>query len=263
MDAEKFLRLNARLQRPTDRTETGQLLPKTAAAIALPGGSARLEALVTALLEERLVVPVPVEGHPEKGGSHQTHDLQAALLPDPVAASSVAGPALVAFTSARSLLDWDPSGRPMPVTAQKLALTAVASGRYPIWVDAQTTNLLIPTPAVLALAKGHAWQPPWRDEELLTDLQRRADEVATTGPIGVEIQIFPLSNATGGIRVQLLVTPRSELDKKTSQAVIMQKIRQIVREAAASPFLRFRADQIEFSPKFACHVSEATAPDTP
>ncbi|MFV3420382.1 hypothetical protein ACNJEK_21120, partial [Mycobacterium tuberculosis] len=57
-----------------DRADVGQGLPRTARALALgqgsDGGAARLEALVDALVFERVIVPIDVEPDPRVTGVH-------------------------------------------------------------------------------------------------------------------------------------------------------------------------------------------------
>lgn len=246
VDPDKFARLSARLSRKTDRGERGQRLPATEAALATPGEeAARLEALVAALARERIIVPVPVETHPESGGAHRPHDLDGQTLPPLPTDVSRAGPAVVVFTSATQLARWDGAARPLPVSAQKAALTAVATGVARLWVDPAGAGLLIPGPAVHALAHGGDWLPPWQDTALRDDLCRAA---FPSQPVTLKrVVISPLNDRTGGIRVEATLG----LPERIPPAQRQRAVKEALGVLASNPRLRASADRIEFVPLLA------------
>lgn len=183
----------ARLRLRPDRSDTGQLLPKTASALNMAGGTAweqgkRVAALAAALAEERLVVPVPVEPHPDEAG----HTHQGLGDDDQIPLATVEtdrGASVVAFTSAQSLARWDSAARPMTMSAQRVALTAgLTTETGMVLVDAGSKPaVFLPPPTVAALAGGDVWLPPWEDEELKATLLAVAQR-ACGNVVGVTVQ---------------------------------------------------------------------------
>ena len=171
------LKMEKRLSLHHDRSDRGQLLPLTSIALAEPFGTVRQKAgravaLAGALVSERLVVPVPVEAHPDDTGEHRNQGLGVDdEIPLPVA-SGPYGPAVLAFSSAEQLAAWDPVARPMTMSAQRVALVATQTGAPPsILVDvASAAPVTLPVAAVHALVGADSWLPPWAEPGLASDL---------------------------------------------------------------------------------------------
>ncbi len=229
-------KIAARLKFNPDRTDRGQLLPKTAAAWNLPAGTAqaaadRVAALVDALLSERLVVPVPVETHPDLGGDHVEQRLgEDDFIPLPTV-PSVYGPAIAAFTSAQALHEWDPAARPMTMSAQRVAVLTglmASSGCLVLNPAKQPANgpgngpgngagdspggVLLPTPAVHALAAADVWLPAWKDDTLRTQLAAVAQE--SCGDV-VAVKVRPAGSSPwmGQVAVDVLVQAEGAHDR--------------------------------------------------
>ena len=128
---EQRARLAARLAMPArDRSDAGQALGATSAALALgegaDNGAARLEALAAALADERVVVPVAVEPGPGTDGHHA--EGRNSALTGPVAferAPTPAGPAIAVYSSAAALSAHRPGARPMGMDFRTVALAAL------------------------------------------------------------------------------------------------------------------------------------------
>ena len=185
-----------------DRTDRGQLLPRTSAALELPAGTAfeqaeRAAALARALVEERLVVPVPVEAHPDEGGEHQPQGLGE---DDEITLPVVTGPygaAVLAFSSAQELGKWEPGARPMTMSAQRVAVAATQAGAPPsIIVDAASNApVALPVGAIHALVGADGWLPPWQDASLVDTLRTKAREQCDDV---VGVQVVPSSGVAVG-----------------------------------------------------------------
>lgn len=178
---DKFARLAKRLASRPDRSDLGQLLPATASALEAATVKEQLSQLVTALASERVVVPVPVEAHPkERGDKHSPQDLdESATIP---LATDTRGDvtAIAVFSSAAALAAWDPEARPMTMGAQKAAITAIAAGIPRFRLDPNGAALLIPRPAVEALAGGGSWLPAWEDAQLQEELGATAKQLSAS-----------------------------------------------------------------------------------
>lgn len=243
MDPDTFARLSARLQRGTDYGERGQLLPLTEAALGLPPAE-RLPALVAALSTERLIVPVPVEARPGGDGAHLPVDLGGDSSVPLATGESPAGPAIVAFTQAERLVAWDGGARPAPMAARRVALTAIATGTERIWVDPGSgeSSVLIPRPAVVALAHGDVWMPASRDPELAAQLRQIAARPHWVA--AADIRIDP-EDPRGLVRIH--VTLAAAEPGRLDRAMVAG----LLAELAASPRLGVAADTVEFVPQLA------------
>lgn len=201
-------RLAMRLLMRPDRRDTGEELPKTAAAWALPDGTPELAAertrqLVRALGEERLIVPVSVEADPDDP-DHKPLDPAASPLKT---ADSPYGNSVVGFTSAEELKRWDSNGRPMTIKTYRVAVGALTGhGSGTITLNPGSgRRTLIPRPAVLALASGDSWLPAWEDRELRDELTALAKEECP-GIVGIGLRpgaAYGAASWDGGVAVDI------------------------------------------------------------
>lgn len=126
----------ARILQPGFPGDTGAADPAVAAALGAHDGSPEtFAAAVTAMAGSRLLVPVvAVLGEVEIDEDGLAHDKSSAM-----AAVLLTGAdgrvALLAFTSTQALAAWDPQARPVPVTAEVAALSAVQEGADALVVD--------------------------------------------------------------------------------------------------------------------------------
>ena len=144
-----------------DRADVGQGLPRTVRALALGQGSdagaSRLEALVDALVFERVIVPIDVEPDPRVTGVHAGENGHNPI--DFVRAQTPAGEALAIYSSAQALSAHRPGDRPMALDFRTIGLTALVETGGRIVVNPGTDAVLLPRPAVAALAQGDEWLP--------------------------------------------------------------------------------------------------------
>ncbi len=139
-----------------DRADVGQGLPRTTRALALglgsDAGAARLEALVDALVFERVIVPIDVEPDPRVTGVHAGENGHNPI--DFVRAQTPAGEALAIYSSAEALSAHRPGDRPMALDFRTIGLTALVETSGRVVVNPGTDAVLLPRPAVAALAQG-------------------------------------------------------------------------------------------------------------
>lgn len=228
------------MSQSADLNETGQLLPATEAA--LEGGD--LEQLVQALGTERVIVPVPVETHPDRAeGQHAPIDLNA-QMPLPVI-TSPAGPAVTVYSSAAALAADDPTARPYPLSSSRAAATALALGAEHLWLrSADHDSVVVPRPALEALAAGDTWQAPWKDTELRDQLQVIASGAS---PAGRAVRVGLAAGENGILIVD--VTVGVGVQQQVPPETLRREVAQILAEVSGAPRLRGAAHHVEVRPR--------------
>lgn len=220
-------------------SDHGDLLPCTAQAMDLTDPVDRLESLVSALAEERVIVPIEVEADPRETGIHA--GLGAGSGADFARVDTSSGPALAVYSSATALAVDRPGARPMPISFRTVALTALVEVGGRVLVDAGAEEVLLPRPAVSALAQGDAWLPAWRDPEL-------REELRTLAGCGVERGVKDVRVSYGGgavVRVELVADPNGE------PVAVRGALARAARAVGGSPRLSVAAERVEIVPLWA------------
>lgn len=166
---EKYRRLQSRLSFSRDRSETGQTPPRTAQALQAEFPHA---ALAEALVTERLLLAA--------GEPIETTDR-----------------AVIAFTGAKAMRQWKADARPVPMSGPDAAMMAIAIGKPRILVD---QKLLLPRPAVEAIAAADRWIPPWEDIALVEELGKHSRIIPGSEPLVIEIYARTKEEAESEIR---------------------------------------------------------------
>lgn len=256
LTAAQRAKMAQRLTLTHDRSDLGQLLPRSAAALALPADSTlaqgrRAAALAEALQTERLVVPVPVETHPDESGEHRPQGLgEEDEVPLPVVAGEF-GPSVLAFTSAQELAKWDSSARPMTMSAQKVAVAATQAGAPPsITVDAGSDQpVVLPVGAVHALVGGGGWLAPWEDQTLALTLLQAAEKACAEV---VVVQIVPgpeVSGPTGTWSGELEVRVLFHMETGADMATQRERLANALGIVGAAPRLVAAAPSVVLVPR--------------
>lgn len=177
--------------------ELGHLLPQMRAALEVSGEANRLEAVVAALGAERVIAPMPVEKRTldsiseandtsRGGGRRESHTKTLASEAEVVtpitvfpSVPTILGQAVCVFSSEARFSAWQQrqvgEHRPVPMGTQKVALTSLAADISALIVDPGSKQpVLVPHPAVEALAVAGKWLPPWKDTELQAELEQLA-----------------------------------------------------------------------------------------
>lgn len=115
--------------------------------------------VVTALASCRVLVPVvAVAGQTGVTGTgltvDKTSDLAVVTLTAPDGRQT-----LPVFSGLAQLAAWDPAARPVPVAARTAALSAVDEGCQLLVLDPAGAAVVVPRPALWALAQGRTWTP--------------------------------------------------------------------------------------------------------
>lgn len=210
---------------------TGRELPPTPAfadddGAAHPGLQAVLERfgrdeagmleVVTALVGTRVLVPVlahelaPAPPGPTAGERPAGASVVAVAAPD-------GRTALPVFTSVGSLAAWRPQVRPMPVPVPRAAAAAIAQGWDLLVVDpAGPVTVVVPRPAVRALATGGTWEPAVREGAVRG--QVRAAVVRAVS--GVQAVVTADAVPGKGAEVAVLLSVRAGLTREALDAVV-------------------------------------------
>lgn len=227
-----------------DRADVGQGLPRTSAALAMGEGAdvgaARLEALVDALVFERVIVPIDVEPDPRVTGVHAGENGHNPI--DFVRAQTPAGEALAIYSSAQALSAHRPGDRPMALDFRTIGLTALVETGGRIVVNPGTDAVLLPRPAVAALAQGDEWLPAWRDEALRVLLLSESSS-ACDAIVDVEI-----AYAGDGLTRVLVSVDRASFAQGADASAMRQTLSGALNALGVSPRLIASADRVEIVP---------------
>lgn len=258
-DAEQRDKIAARLGlRNRDRSDRGHVLPLTRAALELlapeadgtggdrgrasgrrPRGGADdrleagLEALVKAISTERVIVPVEVDKALDGGTEEEKHGVI-----DFVRAPTPAGDALAVYSCIEALAEDRPRDRPMAYDAFKVCLAALVETGGRVVVDPGSASVVIPRPAVAALAQHDEWLPAWKDEELLAELRSLAG-VGRGGILDVRLG-YP---GEGLFRVEVLA------DAGHEQGALRSSLASALRRIGGSKRLIAAVDRVELAPR--------------
>jgi hypothetical protein len=212
---------------PTSRFagDTGACDPALADALAVADDAARAAAVAAVLGAARVLVPVvarPDERTPaDERGLPGERVTSAATI-------TVAGPdgraVTPVFSSVDALTRWDPTARPVPVEGVRAAVAAAAEADGLLVLDpAGPLPVLLPRPAVWAVAQRRAWRPAPRDPEVAA---------AVAGALAGIRGVTAVRCEAGGraeLRVVLAVAPG--LDRAGLDAVVAEAGQALARTA--------------------------------
>ena len=227
-----------------DRADVGQGLPRTARALALGRGSdagaARLEALVDALVFERVIVPIDVEPDPRVTGVHAGENGHNPI--DFVRAQTPAGDALAIYSSAQALSAHRPGDRPMALDFRTIGLTALVETGGRIVVNPGTDAVLLPRPAVAALAQGDEWLPAWRDDALRELL------VAEARAVCAAVADVSITYAGEGRTRVVVSVDRARFAQGAHASATKKQLSAALSALGRNPRLIASADRVEIAP---------------
>lgn len=145
--------------------DDGSAPPEVEAAIArLRSGAGSPAEVLRALAGTRLLVPLLARlGEAGTNADGLTVDKSADLAVVTVAAPD-GRTALPAFTSVEAMRSWNPSARPVPTPAERVALAAAGEGEDLLILDpGSPTEFALRRTAMEALVRGLPWQPAAED----------------------------------------------------------------------------------------------------
>ena len=161
---------------------------------------------------------------------------------DFVRAQTRAGEALAIYSSARALSAHRPGDRPMALDFRTIGLTALVETGGRIVVNPGTDAVLLPRPAVAALAQGDEWLPAWRDEALRELL---LVEATAACPAIVDLEI---AYAGDGLTRVVVSVDRERFAQGADASAMKGTLSGALNALGANPRLIASADRVEIVP---------------
>ncbi|MPV37710.1 SseB family protein [Georgenia subflava] len=230
--------------------DDGAVQPAMAAALGQEDAGERVVAVVEAMRDGRVIVPVVAHEHPGRDAEGNVAEHAADKFKtgdrsgDAMASAAMVSvrtadgrAALPVFSSVTAMQRWNATARPVPVEATRAAVSAVGETDSLLVLDpGSDVTVLVPRPAVWALAQQQAWTPSWADPALpaaAVDALRGITEL-----VGVRLE----RGRTAELRV--VVAVRAGLSAEDLRAVVGRA------SAALSEheLLRERVDSLELAP---------------
>jgi SseB protein N-terminal domain len=208
-------------------------------------GTSPLSAVVARLAQTRVLVPVLAElGAAEtvvQDGKELHVDKEASA--GVVALEAPDGRrTMPVFTSVESMRAWRSDARPVPVEAPRAALSAVSEDWSLLVVDpAGPVTVLVPRPAVWALAQGHTWRPalvPTADGMTVDD-----EVAAAVADAAAPVQHVVRAHAEPGRSAEVAVV--LALDPGLDRFGLDQVLVQVNSRLGASKVIAERVDSLE------------------
>ncbi|OIQ79937.1 hypothetical protein GALL_383130 [mine drainage metagenome] len=227
--------------------DDGRVDPTLSAALAgVADGTRGLADVVRVLAGARVLVPVVAheEGaargsdgeHAQAGDSRGSTGIAAILTPD-------GRTALPVFSSVGTMAAWRGDARPVPAEAPRAALSAVEEGWEVMVLDpAGPVALLIPRPAVWALAQQQEWVPA-----VVADVVDPSVAQAVTGALATVREVVEVQVTAGGrAEVAVVLTLRAGL-RQVDLDLVLERVgaalaaRDVISQRVDSLELRLRS----------------------
>jgi hypothetical protein len=228
--------------------DDGTAHPTVAAALeAFGAGTGSVARVVDALHGTRVLVPVLAELEVEDVVVHDGH----AHTVDKEASAGIVAlqapdgrTALPVFTSVAAMGAWRADARPVPSDIARAALSAVTEGWEVLVVDpGGPTTVLLPRPAVWALAQQQPWEPAVGPDGL--DPLIHAAIVSAISPLRGVVAVDAVAGTRAEVAVVVDLVPG--LDRPGLDAVLAE----VNRALGAIDLVAARVDSLELRPRSA------------
>lgn len=242
-----------RLLRPNPfANDTGQIEPELADALAQPV-TKRAEAVVVALAEGRIVLPIsphaqpaditalragklPVSKNAESESSCASElDLSLSI---PEVSYPGGATALPIFSSADQLAQWDSIYRPLLLKTRAAAALSLQRYGGQMVLDPQTSHQIwLGRSVTVSWITEMPWVSPWSDPEL-------ANYLAETADISAAVVLSVHAGAQGATIVQVGI-PRALAERQ----VLQDAVQKVAIALAEDTYLKARFDVVEIRPE--------------
>lgn len=136
-------------------------------------GEALAEDVVDAIRSSRLLIPLLAQLGESEDGAHGHKVDKSAELSIVTVATPDDQNGLPVFSSVAAMQKWNPTARPVPADARRVALAAAAEENTRIILDPENeTEFAIRRPAIAAIAQGLNWVHPARNLQVFEELKR-------------------------------------------------------------------------------------------
>ncbi|QJC21872.1 SseB family protein [Arcanobacterium buesumense] len=232
--------------------DDGSVPSELASAFGLPIAK-RAEGIVVAL--HRVILPVLPHEHPgldadgrvKEHAPQSTHLLEAGgqLLTEQLSANHSA---VVVFSGIEALNAWNNKARPVPVSIDSVAVGCLKQHNGLIVLDPGSEHeMWLGRTAVIALATGGSWLPPWGDGQIKERLAFLAEENAE---LVRRIDIGPTQRGVSAI--DIVFAQGATIDDAKRIAT------RIGRELESNPYVSARLDLVEIRPRLEMNVGKLT-----
>jgi len=139
--------------------------------------------VLEALRHARLLVPLLAEAG-ELGVAPDGHRVDKT---QELSLVTVAGPdgraVLPAFTDVAAMSRWNPTARPIPAEAARIALAAASEDSLVVLDAGSEAEFVVRTPMLRALATGQDWPMPWLDDGVIAAVQASTRDEAAVAAV--------------------------------------------------------------------------------
>jgi len=200
-------------------------------------GRGPLTDVVDALAYARVLVPVIASGEHRGPGPHGL-DLDEVASTGVVAVQMPDGrTALPVFTDVEAMRSWRPEARPIPAEGPRAALAAMAEHWAVLVVNPGMETVVIPRPAVWALAQGEPWRPAVMNDAVDPVVANAIETAAATDDLLRRVEAAPGRSAE--IAVVLYLTAGLQ------QVEVDAVVERVQNALAASDIVAARVDSVE------------------
>lgn len=222
--------------------DDGAADPVLAAALAaLTAGVGSLADVVTALARARVLVPVVAMAEaPPPDAAPAADPAFAEVRHAAAGVVAVSAPdgrtALPVFSSVATLAAWRSDARPMPAEGPRAAAAALQEGWDLLVVDPGEGAVVVPRPAVLALATGDTWRPAVVDGVVVAAVREAVVRAVAGAPHVLAADAVPGRHAD----VAVVLTLRPGLSRRELDAAVADVSRRMSGLADAVDSLELR-----------------------
>lgn len=210
------------------------------ALLAFRAGDAGAEAVVDALRDARLLVPLMAE----LGDSGTTDDGLLVDKSQELSLVTVAGPdgrtVQPVFSSVEAMRRWNALARPVPVEGVRVALAAASEGTELVVLDPTSeTEFVVRRPALWAIARAEPWVPADRDPEV-----RDAFAASIASELGVHAVALLAGDPDARLAAEELVV-RLTLAAGLTQLELDAILARLARRWAGDDVIATRVDSLK------------------
>ena len=190
--------------------------------------------------KSRLLIPlVAALGESGEGANNLKVDKSAELSIVTVSTPDGAT-ALPVFSSVQTMSTWNPSARPVPADAVRVALAAASEGNTRIVLDPTSpTEFVFRRPAIAAIAQGFTWLAPHLDLKLRDEITEAAN---LDGVVDVNVTTGDPKSKLQGAELLIELSIRTGLQKTELDSLLSQ----IAAAISEIPDLQNRVDEMRF-----------------
>jgi hypothetical protein len=150
---------------------------------------------------------------------------------------------LPVFSSTQTMTAWRSDARPVPADAVRVALAAASEKTDRVVIDPRSETLVVlPRPAVWAIARSQAWIPAVDDDEVVDAISRPAGE----HPVIWAISVVPGDPQATGAGPEVVV--RVVHDPQATLETVRGVLATLGAAWAADPIVAERVDAISIQP---------------